>query len=70
MTNQLPPPAVRVRASLKAAGVDVEIREFPQGTRTAADAAAAVGSTVGQIVKSLLFIAGGRPVMALVSGSN
>jgi prolyl-tRNA editing enzyme YbaK/EbsC (Cys-tRNA(Pro) deacylase) len=48
----------------------VKVREFPQGTRTAADAARAVGCDVGQIVKSLVFVAGGKPVVALVSGAN
>ncbi|SRR6266550_9430856 len=48
----------------------VTVREFPQGTRTAVDAARAVGCDVGQIVKSLVFIAAGRPVVALVSGAN
>jgi prolyl-tRNA editing enzyme YbaK/EbsC (Cys-tRNA(Pro) deacylase) len=48
----------------------VSVREFPQGTRTAVDAARAVGCEVGQIVKSLVFVAGGRPVVALVSGVN
>ena len=48
----------------------VAVREFPQGTRTATDAAVAVGCDVGQIVKSLVFVAGGRPVVALVSGAN
>ena len=48
----------------------VTVREFPEGTRTAIDAARAVGCDVGQIVKSLVFIAGGRPVVALVSGAN
>lgn len=48
----------------------VTVREFPEGTRTAIDAARAVGCEVGQIVKSLVFIAGGRPVVALVSGTN
>jgi prolyl-tRNA editing enzyme YbaK/EbsC (Cys-tRNA(Pro) deacylase) len=48
----------------------VTVREFPQGTRTAIDAARAVGCDVGQIVKSLVFVAGGRPVVALVSGAN
>jgi prolyl-tRNA editing enzyme YbaK/EbsC (Cys-tRNA(Pro) deacylase) len=48
----------------------VTVREFPQGTRTAVDAARAVGCEVGQIVKSLVFVAGGRPVVALVSGAN
>jgi Cys-tRNA(Pro) deacylase len=70
MSNQLPPAADRVKASLEKAGVDIEIREFPDSTRTAAEAARAVGTSVGQIVKSLVFMAGGRPVMALVSGSN
>src|SRR3989440_9195691 len=48
----------------------VMVKEFPQGTRTAGDAARAVGCDVGQIVKSLVFVAGGRPVVALVSGAN
>lgn len=46
------------------------MKEFPQGTRTAPDAARAVGCELGQIVKSLVFVAAGRPVVALVSGSN
>jgi prolyl-tRNA editing enzyme YbaK/EbsC (Cys-tRNA(Pro) deacylase) len=46
------------------------VRRFPEGTRTAEDAARAVGCSLGQIVKSLVFSAGGRPVVALVSGSN
>jgi prolyl-tRNA editing enzyme YbaK/EbsC (Cys-tRNA(Pro) deacylase) len=48
----------------------LDIRRFPAGTRTAEDAARAIGVGTGQIVKSLVFLAGGRPVMALVSGSN
>lgn len=47
-----------------------EIRRFPEGTRTAEDAARAIGCGVGQIVKSLVFLAAERPVVALVSGSN
>jgi prolyl-tRNA editing enzyme YbaK/EbsC (Cys-tRNA(Pro) deacylase) len=46
------------------------VKEFPQGTRTAVDAALAVGCEVGQIVKSLVFVAAGSPVVALVSGAN
>ena len=46
------------------------VRTFPEGTRTAVDAARAVGCELGQIVKSLVFVAGGRPVVALVSGVN
>ncbi len=48
----------------------LEIRHFPEGTRTAEDAARAIGCEVGQIVKSLVFTAGGQPVVALVSGAN
>lgn len=60
----------RVRAALSAAGVTAEIREFDVSTRTAQDAAAAVGAQVGQIVKSLVFYAGGKAVLTLVSGKN
>ena len=54
------------------AGMDtgIAVKEFPAGTRTAVDAARAVGCDVGQIVKSLVFVAAGRPVVALVSGAN
>jgi len=45
-------------------------REFPEGTRTAQDAAAAVGCSVGQIVKSLVFVRDGEPVLVLCSGAN
>src|SRR5207245_8900079 len=69
MEQQVSPPA-RVQAALIAAGVDARIEEFPSSTRTAQEAAATVGTSVGQIVKSLLFLAGDSPVMALVSGVN
>ena len=45
-------------------------REFPEGTRTAQDAAAAIGCSVGQIVKSLVFVRGDDPVLVLCSGAN
>ncbi len=51
----LPPAAQRVQATLQALGLTLAVREFPQGTRTAQDAANAVGCAVGQIVKSLIF---------------
>jgi prolyl-tRNA editing enzyme YbaK/EbsC (Cys-tRNA(Pro) deacylase) len=60
----------RVEAVLLEAGVEVDVRTFPQGTRTAEDAAAAIGVEVGQIVKSLVFERDGAPVLALVSGAN
>jgi prolyl-tRNA editing enzyme YbaK/EbsC (Cys-tRNA(Pro) deacylase) len=66
----LPAKVAAVVAAGRLRGVPVEPREFPDGTRTAADAAAAIGVEVAQIVKSLAFLVDGRPVMALVSGSN
>jgi prolyl-tRNA editing enzyme YbaK/EbsC (Cys-tRNA(Pro) deacylase) len=51
-------------------GIDPQIRRFPEGTKTAADAAAAIGCELGQIVKSLVFMAGDRPVIAFTSGAN
>jgi prolyl-tRNA editing enzyme YbaK/EbsC (Cys-tRNA(Pro) deacylase) len=48
-----------------------DAREFPQGTRTAQDAAAAIGCEVAQIVKSLVFVTGdGEPRLVLCSGAN
>ncbi len=64
------PSAAKVANAAQALGLEIQIVEFPVSTRTAADAAAAIGCTVGQIVKSLLFTARGAPVMALVSGGN
>jgi len=60
----------RVRAALMAAGVEARIQEFDVSTRTALEAADAIGTSVGQIVKSLVFIAGDAPLLALVSGIN
>lgn len=62
--------AALVVAAADAQGLAIEVSEFPDGTRTAADAAAAVGVHVGQIVKSLVFLVDGDPVIALVSGPN
>jgi prolyl-tRNA editing enzyme YbaK/EbsC (Cys-tRNA(Pro) deacylase) len=56
--------------ALAAQGLDIEPRSFPEGTKTAADAAAALGVPVGQIGKSLVFRVDGSPVMALVAGDN
>ena len=54
----------------EAVGVEVRVAEFPEGTRTASDAARAVGCHVDAIVKSLVFMADDRPVLALTSGGN
>ena len=60
----------RVAAAATAAGLTIRLERFPEGTRTAKDAARAVGCEVGQIVKSLVFVADGKPVVALVSGAD
>jgi prolyl-tRNA editing enzyme YbaK/EbsC (Cys-tRNA(Pro) deacylase) len=60
----------RVRAALLAAGHPDTITEFPAGTRTAAEAAAAVGCTVAQIAKSIVFRAEGRAAVIITSGAN
>ena len=64
------PNVARVTDAARAAGVEISVERFPEGTRTAADAARAVGCEVGQIVKSLVFKADGRAIVALVSGAN
>jgi prolyl-tRNA editing enzyme YbaK/EbsC (Cys-tRNA(Pro) deacylase) len=64
--------ARRVQAAIAAQGFNFEVREFPESTRTAAEAADAVGCAVGQIAKSLVFRAAesGRPVLVITSGAN
>lgn len=60
----------RFLEAARAAGLTPEVRRFPEGTRTAADAARAIGCDVAQIVKSLVFVADGRALLALTSGAN
>jgi prolyl-tRNA editing enzyme YbaK/EbsC (Cys-tRNA(Pro) deacylase) len=60
----------RVRAVLAEAGMGDVIRGFPAGTATAADAAAAIGCTVAQIAKSIVFRSGEQPVLVIASGIN
>ena len=60
----------RVRSALLAAGHADTITQFPSGTRTAADAAAAVGCTVAQIAKSIVFRCGMRAAVVITSGAN
>ena len=64
------PNVERVIAFAKSSGLTLEVRRFPEGTKTAQDAANAIGVAVGQIVKSLVFGVDDEIVMALVSGSN
>jgi Cys-tRNA(Pro) deacylase len=64
------PSAQKVADAARELGLDVKIVEFEQTTRSAQEAADAIGTTLAQIVKSLCFTVGGQPVMALVSGVN
>ena len=64
------PNVARVVAAAADAGLAIHVQRFPEGTRSAADAARAVGCEVAQIVKSLVFMADGSPVVALVSGAD
>ena len=68
--SDLHPNTLRVIAAAREAGLEITTRRFPEGTKTAADAAAAIGVVVGQIVKSLVFGVDNEIVIALVSGSN
>ncbi|HUP17783.1 MAG TPA: YbaK/EbsC family protein [Acidimicrobiia bacterium] len=68
MTADLPPASRRVADAARTLGLELDIRQFPEGTKTAADAAAAIGCPVAAIVKSLVFVVGVEPVVALVPG--
>jgi Cys-tRNA(Pro) deacylase len=70
VTAELHPNARRVAEAAARAGLVITVHEYPDGTRTAHDAAAAVGCDVAQIVKSLVFDAAGSMVVALTSGAN
>lgn len=61
----------RVQAALANFGLDLEVVELPDSTRTAPEAAAAIGCTVEQIVKSLIFkTKSGKPMLITTSGGN
>lgn len=64
--------ALRVQEAIENRGFDFIVKELPQSTRTAQDAAKAIGCEVGQIVKSLIFRNEDtdEPVLALASGAN
>ena len=70
--NELPVSAKKVQDAARARGLTIAVREMAESTRTAEEAAAACGVTVGQIVKSLVFLGSesGRPYLLLVSGAN
>ena len=64
------PNTLRVAAVLAAGGVSAEVREFDASTRTAKDAAAALGCPVGAIASSLVFMGDGAPVLIMTSGAH
>ena len=71
MSEALSPAAERVQELLRVAGSEARVRQLPVTARTAADAAAAIGCTVAQIAKSLVFKTGsGKPVLVIASGVN
>jgi Cys-tRNA(Pro) deacylase len=70
MSSDVHPNVTRVVEAAKSLGLTIEPRRFPDGTKTAADAAAAIGVDIGQIVKSLIFAVDGEVVLAYVSGAN
>lgn len=63
-------PSERVQAALDAKGLGIRVVEFPCSTATAEQAAAAAGCPLGAIVKSLLFLIDGQPVLVLVAGDR
>jgi prolyl-tRNA editing enzyme YbaK/EbsC (Cys-tRNA(Pro) deacylase) len=69
-SEPLKPAVQRVHDALVARGIEPRIVEFPASTRTAVEAAAAIGTTVERIVKSLAFAAGDRTIVVLASGAN
>ena len=70
MSDVVHPNVARVVEAGRALGLAIVTRRFPEGTKTAQDAATAIGVQVGQIVKSLVFAVDGEIVMAYVSGAN
>jgi prolyl-tRNA editing enzyme YbaK/EbsC (Cys-tRNA(Pro) deacylase) len=72
MAGELTATAQRVQDALAALGVASQVMELPASTRTAAEAAQAIGCRVEQIAKSLAFrgLSSDRPILAIVSGAN
>jgi len=72
VSDKLPPSAQKVQEALTALGLACQVVELPASTRTAQEAAQAIGCTVAQIVKSLIFrgMRTGKPILVLASGVN
>jgi len=67
---QLPARSQIVRQHVVDAGLTAAVRELPDSTRTALDAAAALGCEVGAIASSLVFLADGEPLLVMTSGRH
>jgi Cys-tRNA(Pro) deacylase len=70
MRADWPEPVQRVARALREGRVEARIEEFHEGTPTAADAAAATGASIDQIVKSLVFSCDGRAIVVMVPGDR
>jgi prolyl-tRNA editing enzyme YbaK/EbsC (Cys-tRNA(Pro) deacylase) len=72
MKSELSPSARKVQEALIELGLSLEVVELPDSTRTAVEAAQAIGCEVGQIVKSLVFKSkrSQRPILVIASGAN
>lgn len=72
MSRPVSPSAQEVQEALEALGLSLRVVELPETTRTAAEAARAIGCRIGQIAKSLIFRGArtGRPILVIASGAN
>ncbi len=70
MSSGWPPEVERVAAFLRTTGAEARIEEVSEGSATATAAADAIGSTLGQIVKTLALVADASPLVALVPGDR
>jgi len=72
MVNQLSPKAAHIQSILAGANLTSDVKELSESTRTAAEAAAALGCAVAQIAKSIIFEAGntGEAILVIASGAN
>ncbi|MEU1666269.1 YbaK/EbsC family protein [Streptomyces sparsogenes] len=68
--TSLPVRSMQVARALAAAGIAGQVRELAESTRTAAEAASALGCDVGAIANSLVFISDDEPVLVLTSGRH
>jgi prolyl-tRNA editing enzyme YbaK/EbsC (Cys-tRNA(Pro) deacylase) len=68
--TDLPASTERVLAASERLGLEIHVAEFPEGTKTSADAAKAVGCPVSAIAKSMLFVVDDEPVVVLMSGDH